>query len=150
VDNPVRARALFPLLLAASAAGCALFYRAPEIEFGGARVESLGREGASLEIALDVRNPNGFDFSVDQLTYRLSLADGEQAVGSTSEPVLVPAKGSAVVRIPVSLDWTRLQAGGLAMLFSRRMDYTVEGEAAFTTPRGMFRRPYRRTGTIGH
>ena len=145
---PVRARVLLPLVLAASAAGCTLFYKAPQIELGGVTMGEFGRQGASFDVALAVHNPNGFDFGIEHVTYRLSIAGVEEASGTMAEPVHVPAIGSATVRLPISLDWTRLEAAGLAMLFSRRMEYTVEGEAEFTTPRGLYRRPYRQTGTI--
>jgi LEA14-like dessication related protein len=144
----VKARVLLPLLIAAGAAGCSLFYEAPQIELGAVTMGELGRQGASFDVALAVHNPNRFDFGIERLTYRLSLAGVEEASGTMAEPVNVPAKGSATVRLPVALDWTRLQAAGLAMLFSRRMEYIVEGEPEFTTPRGLFRRPYRQTGTI--
>ena len=137
------------LLLLTLAAGCSLVYKKPEIEFGGVTIENVGREGASFEIALDVRNPNRYALGLDEMTYRLSIAGVEAASGSTQAPVEVPARGSTTVRVPVSLDWRRLQAGGWEMLTTGRMDYIVEGEAAFRTPAGTFRRPYRREGRIG-
>jgi hypothetical protein len=145
----VNGRRLLPILLLAAGAGCSLFYKPPEIEFGGVAIEAFGREGASFQISVDVRNPNRYELGLDRLTYKLTVAGVEAASGSTTEPVRVPAKGSATVRVPVSLDWARLQPGGLQMLMSGRVEYAVEGEAGFTTPAGSFRRPYRRTGTIG-
>ena len=145
----VKLAPLFVVVLAAATAGCALFYKAPEIQFGGVEIQAFGSEGASFEVAIDVRNPNRYELGLDRLTYRLSLSGVEAAEGATQEPVRVPARGSATVRVPVSFDWSRLQAGGLQMLTSGRVDYEVAGEAEFTTPAGTFRRPYRRSGTIG-
>ena len=144
----MKVRVVLPFVLAAGTAGCSLFYKAPQIEFEGVSLGDVGRGGASFDIALAVRNPNRFDFGIDHVTYRLSVSGVEEASGTMADPVIVPAKGSATVRLPVALDWTRLEAAGLAMLFSRRLEYTVEGEAEFTTPHGPFRRPYRQTGTI--
>jgi LEA14-like dessication related protein len=140
-------RVLSPAILVLSA-GCAVFYRAPEITFGGVAVERIGGEGASFEFALEVHNPNRYALGLEQMTYRLSVGGVEAASGATREPLRVPARGTATVRLPVSIEWARLGAGGLSILTSGSLDYTVDGEAAFTTPAGSFRRPYRRAGAI--
>ncbi len=128
--------------------GCAGFYRAPEITFSGVALDGVGRRGASFDIALDVRNPNRYALGLDEMTYRLTVAGAEVASGAIPEAVRIGAKSSATVRLPVSLQWSQLSAGGWQILESGRADYVVEGEAGFSTPAGHFRRPYRRVGTI--
>lgn len=128
--------------------GCAVFYRAPEITFAGVAVDGIRRTGASFDIALEVRNPNRYALGLDEMTYRLTVAGAEVASGTIPETVRIAGKSSAIVRLPVSLQWARLGAGGWQLLGSGRADYVVEGEAGFSTPAGHFRRPYHRAGTI--
>jgi LEA14-like dessication related protein len=128
--------------------GCSVFYRTPEITFGGVSIEGIGRRGASLEISLDVHNPNRYALGLGEMTYRLTLGGVEVTSGAARTPVYIEGKGSATVRLPASLEWNQLGAGGWELLTSGRVDYVVDGEAVFTTPAGSFRRPFRRTGTI--
>ena len=145
----VSLRRALPAAALALCAGCALFYRAPEVTFGGVALETMGGQGASFQIALQVHNPNGYAIGLDQMTYRLSIGGVEAASGATDASVRIPARSSTAVRLPVSLEWERLRAGGWELLTSGRVDYVVEGEAAFSIPAASFRRPYRQSGTIG-
>jgi len=129
-------------VLAGAAATACLTFHNPTIAFSGVAVSEVTREGAVLEIDLAVTNPNGYALGVRQLTYRLSV-DGESAgEGSLESTVSVPARGDAVVKLPLTLRWAPLRSRALEFALSG-VAYAVEGEVVFTTPLGSVHRPYR-------
>lgn len=130
------------LAAALAAAGC-LTFRTPTIAFRGVAVSGVTRDRASLDVALDVTNPNGYRLGVRELTYRLSIEGAAAGEGSLDAAVEVPAHGSAVVKLPLTLAWAAFRSRALEFALSGGIPYAVEGEVVFTTPLGPVRRPYR-------
>ena len=136
------------LLLVASA--CASLGRGsfedPVVTFKDARITGLGVSGGSLEIVLDVYNPNRFRLEGTSLTYRVlvdstSFGDGEYTTrfgvdeGETNE-----------VRLPLSFTYTGVGAAGRALMQTGSVEYRVIGDFTVTTPVGRFTRPYDQKG----
>jgi LEA14-like dessication related protein len=140
----LRRSAAVVLVAAAAAAGAAcVTFRKPAISFAGVAVSDVGREGASIDVELGVTNPNGYRIGVRQLTYRLSIGGAPAGEGSIEAAVAIPARGSAVVRLPLKLAFAPLKARALELALPGGIAYAVEGEIVFTTPLGAIRRPYR-------
>ncbi|MDQ2980581.1 MAG: LEA type 2 family protein [Acidobacteriota bacterium] len=153
VDGMRRTRGRAPallLLLAAGAAsvgssGCTVFRR-PEVTFRGVAVRSLDSGGAAVEAAFDVYNPNSYGIAVQRLTYRMTVEGREAGGGVVEEETALLPRETTLVRLPLTLDWTKLKSAGWEILTFGGIDYAVEGEITFSTPVGMFRRPYRHAG----
>lgn len=127
------------------AGGCVAFRR-PEVAFRGVEVRSFGSDGADLEAALDVTNPNPYRIGVERLTYRFTVNGRDAGGGTVEQATALPAKETTLVRLPLTLDWEKLKSAGLDFLLMRGVDYAVDGEITFSTPVGRFHRPYRHTG----
>jgi LEA14-like dessication related protein len=128
-----------------SGAGCVTFHR-PDVAFRTVELRSFGSDGAHLDAAFDVTNPNSYDIGVEQLTYRLTV-NGREAGGGTIESATpLPAHETTLLWLPLSLDWTKIKTAGLDILFLQGVEYAVDGDITFSTPVGTFHRPYRHTG----
>ena len=138
-------RAILPLALVLASFGCVAFRR-PEVAFRGVEVRSFGSDGADLEAALDVTNPNPYRIGVERLTYRFTVNGRDAGGGTVEQATALPAKETTLVRLPLTLDWEKLKSAGLDFLLLRGVDYAVDGEITFSTPVGTFHRPYRHTG----
>lgn len=137
--------ALAGLVVVLGAAGC-LTFRRPVVAFQGVEVRSFGSDGAELEATFDVTNPNSYKIGVERLTYRLTV-NGQDAGGGTIEAATsLPGKERTLVRLPLTLDWDKLQSAGVGLLMLKGIDYAVDGEITFSTPLGRFHRPYRHEG----
>jgi LEA14-like dessication related protein len=134
---------LFALLGGLSA--CTVFRR-PEVAFRGVEVRAFGSDGTKLEASFDVTNPNSYGIGVERLTYRITVNGLDAGGGSQDLPTALPPKATTLVRLPLALDWTKLRGSGWDFLSMGRIDYAVEGEITFSTPVGVFTRPYRHTG----
>lgn len=148
-----RRRALGAALAAASllfAVGCQSLamaaFKRPEITFRGIEVYSFGLEGASFDLLVDVYNPNSFGFGLDRVTYDLTLESVRLGTGETTAPLAVGAQSTGTLRIPLTLDWTRLSGLGRDVLRSGTVNYGVSGEVTVTAKNRRFQVPYDRTG----
>lgn len=129
------------LLLAA----CHVFRR-PEVAFRGVEFGSLDTAGASLEASFDVTNPNSYRVGLRRLTYRFRVNGRDAGGGAIDQETLLEARSTTPVRLPLTLDWSKLRSAGVDFLNLGGIDYAVEGEVTFSTPVGVFERPYRHAG----
>ena len=76
----MRARLTFALAAVVAIAGCIPFarqaFRTPTVAIKDVRVRALGLEGGSLDLVLDVFNPNEYRMDATRLTYTLVAGAG--------------------------------------------------------------------------
>jgi LEA14-like dessication related protein len=108
----------------------------------------MSQDGASLDVRLQVDNPNGYRLVVKHFTYRLTLGGASVGGGQIDSDVAVEARSSSGVALPVALDWRELKGHAVEFLFSGGVDYAIDGEITFSTPIGTFERPYGHSGRI--
>ena len=108
---PVRralATGLAVALLAAVMAGCAGLERlrpeAPYVTLAGLRMLDLSLFEQRFEVALRMRNPNGFALPIQGLRYQLEVNGASFAKGASGEGVNLPAYGEEVLRLTVVSD----------------------------------------------
>jgi LEA14-like dessication related protein len=129
-------------------AGCSAVFQKPELEFRGLRVNSIGLGGASLDVVVDVYNPNSFRLGVDRFTYDLTVENVHFGTGETNAPVSVEGRGTATVRLPLDLDWSRLGDVGRSVLGTGTVGYGISGEMTVVTGFGKRRVPYAKSGRL--
>jgi LEA14-like dessication related protein len=137
----------FALLFAG--ARCSQFtgvFEKPELQFRGLRVDAVGLEKASLEILVDVYNPNSDRLRVDRFSYDLAIEDTHWGLGSTTDPIMVAGRNSATVALPLDVSWSRLGAAGREALRTGSVNYGVSGEMRVGTSVGDVSVPYSKTG----
>jgi LEA14-like dessication related protein len=143
------AGAMAGALLLATAA-CASLGRAsfqePLVTFKDARITGLGVAGGSLEIVLDVYNPNKFRLEGTRLTYRVVVDSTEFGDGAYTTRFGVDEGATNEVRLPLSFTYRGVGAAGRALTQTGTVQYRVIGDFTVATPLGSFTRPYDQTG----
>ena len=95
-------------LLAALASGCASLERLrpdpPYVTLAGLRMLDLSLFEQRFEVALRMRNPNGFALPIQGLRYQLEVNGASFAKGASGESVTLPAFGEEVLRLTVVSD----------------------------------------------
>jgi LEA14-like dessication related protein len=146
---PVRARAAFALAVPVLA-GCATIgrqvFEEPVVNFQDLRVNGLGLQGGSIDVVLNVYNPNRFALNATRLTYRLMVDSVPLGTGALDQRFVVQRGDSAVVRLPIAFTYSGLGAAGRQLLRSGTVNYRVLGDVTVGTPIGNFTRPFDRTG----
>ena len=141
---------LLATAFALTAAGCASLgksaFASPKVTFQEMRLNGLGLTGGSLDVVLNVDNPNGFRLDATRMTYKLfidTIAFGE---GTVDQRLTVDEKSQTQVRIPVNFTYSGIGAAGRALLNTGTVPYRVQGDLTVATPVGNFTRPYDMNG----
>jgi len=149
----MRFRRSFTLVLGLlSLAGCASLaraaFRTPTVELRDIRVRGLGLEGGSLDLVLDVFNPNDYRMDVTRLTYALSSDSGTVASGAVTKRVTLDKSTRSEVTLPVN--FTIQELFGVAQLMLRKgsVEYVVKGNVTVDSPFGSLTRPYESKARI--
>ncbi|HVE78374.1 MAG TPA: LEA type 2 family protein [Gemmatimonadaceae bacterium] len=114
-------------------------FQPPRAEFRGVRIGGIGVGGASLEVALAVRNPNAFRLTATGATYRLMVEDSvEVGRGATTDTFTVAARDSAMVRLPLDVEWNALRRAVRGAAGDGQVEYRIVGEIRADTPVGTY------------
>jgi LEA14-like dessication related protein len=145
-------RGLTLALLLSGASACATLgyanFREPVVTYKDAVITGLGMSGGSLEVVLNVYNPNGFRLDGTALTYRLSVDSVPFGNGTLSDRFVVNEKDSSQVRLPLSFTYAGIGQAGRQLIQTGSVNYTVSGEITVSTPLGSFTRPYSGRGRL--
>jgi len=120
------------------------------LDIGPAPVEtaSLTIGGAEITGGIVLRNPNGFSFTLNRLTYVLELVGRPVARGVSAEDLQVAAKGEASIPIPVTLDFFEVGRPVHDGLVQPPVSARVSGEAEIMTPWGPWRVAFDRSDKV--
>lgn len=132
--------------LALLAAGCASLarqaFRTPTVALQDVRIRALGLDGGSLDLVLDVYNPNEYRIDATRLTYTLLADSSLVAAGTVTRRVTLHNKAHNGVTLPVTFTFKELLNAAEVMLRSGAVDYTVKGDVTVDSPFGSVTRPY--------
>jgi LEA14-like dessication related protein len=138
--------------LATAAVGCSSLGRAafqsPIVHLRDVRVRGIGLTGGSLDVLLNVYNPNHYRLDATRLTYRVALAGDSitLASGALDSRFTVQDNDSTTVTIPVTFSYAGANAAGRSILNTGAVDYHVMGDVTVGSPVGSFTVPYSSTG----
>jgi LEA14-like dessication related protein len=147
----LRGATLALAFVAAAGGACASLgksvFNEPVVSFKNVQINGLGLDGGSLDVVLNVYNPNGFKLDATRLTYRLLVGDSVPlGQGALDSRFTVQKNDSTEVRLPVTFSYRGLGAAGQQLIRSGTVNYRVQGDVTVATPIGNFTRPYDRTG----
>jgi LEA14-like dessication related protein len=132
--------------------GCIGKVEQPDVWLEGARLASIGLNGAVVNVRLSVFNPNRFALEASGLTYDLDLEtpDGEWldfTEGTLDRRLQVDAGDTVEVVVPVEFSYRGLGDVMRSLLDRGRFEYRVSGSVAVEEP---LRRDvrYRHAGTV--
>ena len=130
--------------------GCASLgkkaFAEPKVTFQEMRLNGLGLTGGSLDVVLNVENPNGYRLDATRMTYKLFIDTIPFGQGTVDQHITVDEKSQTTVRIPVNFTYSGVGAAGRALIQNGTVPYRVTGDLTVATPVGNFTRPYDMTG----
>lgn len=127
--------------LVALVAGCATLGRAlhftqPDVTLQEVRITGLGLTGGTLDLALDVFNPNDYRLRSTRLSVGIDLEDVHFGDALLEVPVELPPGQHTLVTLPVTFEWAGVGAGARALLSRQGMRYGLTGVVGLDTPLG--------------
>jgi LEA14-like dessication related protein len=135
------------------AAGCAtlgqaLRFEEPDIRLQEVRVTGLNFSGGTLDLTLDVFNPNGFRLRSTRLEVGIDLEDVHFGDALFESPVELPSQQHSLITVPVRFEWAGLGVGARALLARQGVRYGLTGVATLDTPLGDRHVRLRATGDV--
>ena len=122
-------------------AGCAtlkqaLRFQEPDIKLQEIRVTGLGLSGGTLDLALDVFNPNDYRLRTTRLELGIDLEDVHFGDALLETPLELPSQQHSLVTVPVQFVWSSVGAGARALLSRQAVRFGLTGVASLGTPVG--------------
>ena len=100
-------------------------------------------------VELRVINPNAFGVTIQQMDYRLKLANVTVARSRVDGEAELTPDAAAAVRIPVELRPMDVGLAVFNVLQGDDLSYALEGDLRVATPYGPIGGPYRQAGVVG-
>jgi LEA14-like dessication related protein len=121
-------------------------FTTPTVELRDIRMKAIGMQGGSMDLILDVMNPNDYRLDATRLTYNLYVDTMKVAFGEIKQHATLEAHKKTMVVVPVSFSIAELVKATQLMSQTGGVDYHVIGEVTAATPGGSFTRPYKGDG----
>ncbi len=120
--------------------GCALggrlSFREPTVTLETVEIVGIGFTGGSLNVRLDVHNPNRYEIRAIRMTAGLDLEDTHFGDAAIDRDVILPAETNTAVDIPVTFTWQGVGAGARALLQRGTVGYALDSRITVATPVG--------------
>lgn len=138
--GPVR-RWLAGACVVAALAGCktlanALQFAEPEVQLKEVQITGLGLTGGTLNLALDVYNPNDYRLRSTRLELGIDLENTHFGDALLETPLELPSQQHTLVTLPVRFEWAGVGAGARALLARQAIAFGLTGTAYLGTPLG--------------
>lgn len=125
-----------------------LVFQEPEIQLQEINITGLGLNGGTLELVLDVWNPNDYRIRSTRLEVGIDLEGTHFGDALLDRPLdLSPTNHSRIV-VPVRFEWAGLGAGAKALLTRKAVAYGITGTVLLDTPLGDKRVVVTGTGDV--
>jgi len=140
------------LVTVAGIAGCKTLARQafsnPIVEVKDVKVKGVGFQGGSLDVILDVYNPNDYRIDARSISYHVFVDSAEIATGEIEKLLTLSNMGHSEVIVPVDFTFAAVQRA--MQKFAQRgfVDYRVTGAFTMATPFGNITRPYSGNGRL--
>lgn len=140
------------MALVATTAGCRTLARQafanPVVEVKDVRVRGIGAQGGSLDLVLDVYNPNEYRLDARRITYSVIVDSSEIATGELERLVTLTDRGHSEIVVPVNFTYAAVQRAIVKFAMRGSLDYRVAGQFTMVTPVGSITRPYSGAGRL--
>jgi LEA14-like dessication related protein len=134
----------------ATAAGCATIarqaFQEPVVSVRDVRLNGLGLTGGSVDVALNVYNPNNYRLDATRITYRLLFDTVAFADGAVTQQQTVQSRDTLRLVIPVTFTYRGVGEAGRQILNTGTVNYRLLGDVTVGSPVGRFTVPYSTSG----
>ena len=134
----------------ASGVGCASIgkqmLKEPVVTLKDVKLVGFGLTGGTLDVYLNVYNPNEFRLDGSRLTYQVFADSAAVGEGTLEQQFTVQNGDSTTIRLPLTFTYAGLGAAARQMQNQGSVNYRVKGEIEVATPIGRFTRPYDQNG----
>jgi LEA14-like dessication related protein len=136
----------FLTALVAACAGIGDYFKEPDIRLDHVTVRGIGLTGGTLDLVVDVHNPNTFDLR--GIGMRVGFDVEESHVGDVtySEAFVVDHDDTSRLTLPLRFEWAGVGSAVRSALGYGEIPYRMKGEVSLQTPFGRRAVPFSKEG----
>ncbi len=123
-------------------------FQQPDVKVADIKLTGIGLTGGSLDVLLDVANPNEYRLDATRMTYKVMLDSVQFASGLVDNKFTVDGGKTTQVRVPVNFTFAGIGAAGRQLLNTGGINYQVTGDVTVGTVVGNFTVPFTSTGRV--
>lgn len=106
----------------------------PNVKLKDVKISSLSFKGAEIVAEVEVDNPNAFDLGFSDFNYQLNINKQSWGKGKLQQKNIVPMNGSAIIKVPLSLDLLSIgQSAYKTLLNKEPFEYQLKGGITLDT-----------------
>ena len=128
--------------------GCSLIFTKPTVTFRALKLVDVDSKGMSLNLLLNVDNPNSYALTLDGYKYSFNILDLPLIKGEKKEIVQFPGKKATDIQVPVRVTY----GDALGIIMKRpnptSIPYQLEAGLDIATPVGTLTFPVATNGVI--
>ena len=123
-------------------------FEAPSAQLTGVTITGVGLSGGSLELRLDVLNPNSYTLRSTRLQVAIDLENTPFGTAALDRALELPPTSHSEVRVPLTFTWSGVGAGARAMLSKGSLNYGLTGRILVDSPLGERSVDLRTSGVV--
>jgi len=124
-------------------------FRGMAVEFRPIEAKALTIGGADLNFRVVLKNPNGFDFKLDTLSYKLEFGETTVSQGLLGQGASIAQRGEQLFSIALLLDFFEIGKDVYDRLEQPPVPVVFSGEAIVESVWGNFTIPFHTTEKVG-
>ncbi len=117
----------------------------PEVKVTDFQVTGVSLEDVSVNLLLNVKNPNPIPVKLDQVQYTLNFSGEKVTEGSLDKGLDIPASGENTVSMPLKFKYSSV---GNIISSLLKNTFTKEYELNGTAKMGIFNVPFSKKGEV--
>ena len=139
-------------VLALSTTACAvvqsLSFERPGIDLREIQLTGVGLSGGSLNLVLDIHNPNDYTLRTLRVQTAIDIEDTHFGEVELEREFTLRANDTTRVEIPMSFTWSGVGAAARGLLQRGSVSYVMDSKVLVDTPLGEQTLDFRNRGTV--
>lgn len=123
-------------------------FERPTADLETIELTGLGISGGSMNLVLDVFNPNSYELRAMRIDAGIDLEGTHFGDVRLERDISLKPTEHTTVRIPVAFTWAGVGAGARGMLTRGAVDYTLDSRIYVATPVGDQTVEFRNSGLV--
>jgi LEA14-like dessication related protein len=129
-------RASLIALAVVACAGLGDNFKEPSVELDHAVIRGLGLAGGSLDLIVNIQNPNNFTLQADKLQLGIDVEGSHLGDITYDDDFAVTQNGRTSLTLPLRFGWFGVGSAVRAALGYGDLPYTMNGQATLKLPGG--------------
>ena len=134
------------------ATGCAALsmanFQEPTVELQTIIVRGIGLTGGTLDLQLEVTNPNSVDIKGTKLELGLDIEGTHFGDVELNDAFNLPKGQPTIVTVPLTFNWAGVGAAARSAFNYGTVKYDMKGTASLQTPWGVEKVPFSHNGSV--